>query len=582
MGGRTTTGDWGWILHGRPRLNLAMRLTTRAHELISRGGAAQGRLRAAIAVASAGADVALVTRLARSPRSEAPLHLAVDAADLATWTALSTTAGYSQLATAMNTSHPMAIEAGARYGVLGLGVPVLNAAVAGAVARARGRPVQLAPWVWQAAAAGGGIGLARYARRRRARQLDAHEQALAPELVRAELTGLNEAALGLGNVFDEVQRAVSLIRLAPVRVGAAASGQRPTMRTDIDTGAAGWKSDVADRTRRTHVYLADLLVRWQQHHNRRTDLGAVVALTLDPAVAPIVLLADDADRLWTALDALDLRGRRAVTIRSHQFDRIALAIDEHVIDVTTTTPEVRLAFDPLPGGFAWMALWLAAAAPRDGVRPGAALGPAAAALGLMWWSHHRGTTRRQDRDRAVLASTALAVAAGIVQTRFVGSTHIPNPRVPGGIPRVPASLALRGHAFVTELCRTEARRSTLIVSWASVVATLVVCRWMTPHPRPAREFVAEATWIAMSASMARSFTDGIERESADLEADVTTRDQHRIEERARRGRAVAHDAAVKMLAEAEAIFLDVADELDDELRAEIRRRLAGCAAQLAP
>jgi hypothetical protein len=579
-------GDWGWILHGRPRLNLAMRLTTRAHELISRGGAARGNLRASLALASAGLDLALVAHLRRSRHSETGVHLAVDAADLAAWTALSTTDGYSQLATAMNSSHPMAIEAGARYGALGLGVPLLNAAVAGAVSRARGRRVQLAPWVWQAAAAGAGMGLSRYARRRRDRQLATHEALVEPELVRAELTGLNDEALGLGNVFDEIQRAVTLVRLAPARAGASAhagTARSPDarLRTAIDAGAAGWKADVADRTRRTHVYLADLLVRWQQHHNRRTDLGAVVALTLDPAIAPVVVRAEEADRLWTTLDRLDVRGRLGVTVRARRADQLALAIGDHDIEVTTAAPAPRLAFDPLPGGFAWMALWLAAAGPRDGVGPAAALGPAGAALALMWWSHRRGSDRRRDRDGAVLASTALAVLAGVAQTRFVGTTHIPNPHVAGGIPRVPASLALRGHAFVTELCRPEARRSTLVVAHAATVATLAACRLLTPHPRPVREFVAEATWIVMSASMARAFTEGIERESAELEAEVASHDRERIDAHRAQGRDIARQAATQMLNEAETLVTSIGGDLDDDVRAEVRRRLDACAAQLA-
>lgn len=549
-----------------------MRLTTRAHEVLSKGGAVRGPLRSAAWVASLAGDAVVVADLRRSPGSRVGVHAAADAVDLATWTALSTAPGYSQLATALSVSHPLAMEAGARYGLAGMVVPALNAVVANGVRRVRGHPTLLSPFVWQAIAAGGGAGLARYARNRRGRVLAAHEADLQAQLVHAELDGLNDVTLGLGNVFDELQRATSLIRLS-------APPAAPTAAPPPD--GASWKADVADRTRATHVYLADLLVRWQQRHNRQPDLGAVVALTLDLDIAPIVLTTEHADRLWKDLSALGVRGAQRASVAERSATGIVLTVGEHRLRVVTAAPEVDLRFDPLPGAFAWSAVWIASAWPRDGVHRWAALGPATAALGLMWWSHRSAPLQPRNRDTALLASSVLSLTTGLLQTRLVGTTHIPSPGVPGGIPRVPASLALRGHAFVTEMCGADASPVARVAAWGSVVVTVLGAHRLTAHPRPWREFAAELTWVAMGASMARTFMSCIERDSDELELAVAGDDAERVAAAERHGREVGRAAATAMLAEVEDLLDATRASLPDEISGEVDRRLEHCRLLLA-
>jgi hypothetical protein len=544
-----------------------MRLTTRSHELISSGGAARGPLRATVAVASAAADVALARHLARSDRPELALHGAVDAADLAAWTALATAPGYSQLTTAMNTSHPLAIEAGARHGLAGVLVPVAGCLLSGAVMRARRVPHVPSAFVWQVGAALGGAGLARYARRLRTRRLEAHEQRLAPELARAELAAKSEVALGLDNVVDEVQRAAVLVRL-----GASVPAD----------GGGGWKVELAEQTRRSHRYLVDVLVGWQHRHNQTPDLTRVVNLDISPLLAPVVLSAGAAASLEATLDRLALRGRTRVAPPDGAGPvptepTVSLQVGDHRLDIETGAVPVRLDVDTLPGGFAWLALWLAAAGPRDAVPPAAALGPAAVALGFMRWAHGRARVGEHvSRDRAVQLSTALAAAATVVQTRTMRRPHNAL-----GNPSVPASLALRGHAFVTALARPELSRRALTLSWLGGAATVVAGWALTPRPRPLREFVAEMTWVAMSATMARAFTEGIERDSADLEAWVATEDRRRLAASAAAGRRAAVEAARAALRDVELLFARHADALEEALRSEARRRIDACSGRLA-
>ena len=531
------------------------------------GGVIKGRARLAAAAASTAVDVALVRHLERSPRSDLALHWAVDAADLAAWTALSNRPGYSQLTTAMNSGHPLAIEVGARRGLgWGLLVPLANSVVSGAVQRARRRPHVPATFAWQAAAAFAGAGLSRYARGLRTRRLAAHEAQLAPELARAELAAQNELALGLDNLLDEAQRAAVLIELGVAK---------PT------NPAGAWKAELAEETRRSHRYLVDALAVWQRRHNQTPELSEVVDLVIAPELAPVVLSSDAASALERRLDELPIRGRvdvaRAPSASGFAgVERVDLMVGGHRIALATGAAPVRLAFDPLPGGFGWMALWLAVAKLRDSVPNREALMPAAAAGGLMVWAHRSSRGGRPaPRDGAVYAATALALVSSVVQTRAM-----PNPHDLYGLPRVPASLGLRGLAFVTSLASNGLSPRARGVALGGGSAALVAAWALTPRPRPVREFVAQMSWVAMSGVMAGAFTEGIERDSADLEAWVADDDARRLAASAAAGRAKALAAVEAALADADRLYADHADELAPELRAETRRRLDRCAEHL--
>lgn len=550
-----------WIRHGRGRLNLAMRLASRSHSIVSLGGAARGPLRLVVAGASAVVDVCLARHLARSDRPATFIHGAVDAVDLVTWTLLQTRPGPGQLSTAMNSGHPLAVEAGARYGWRGLAVPMGGALVAEAAARSRGRRSDAAAFTWQVAAVAGGAGLSRYVEGLRKRRLVAHEAVSAAECARAELAAQNEVALGFGNVIDEVQRAASLVRLG-------AEVPQPRERS------VPWKADLAERTRRSHHYLVDVLLAWQHDHNRRSsDLRAVVDLAMDPALAPLVVDASAADNLEDALTRFDLGGRVPVDLadpsepsyRSH----IVLRIGLETLCLDTGVEPLRLDVDPLPGGFAWLALWLAAAGPQDGVGPAASLGPAGIALGLTTWAHRSGRAGPSTPVvPAVLASSGLTLASSLIQTRRVG-----RPRDHPEIPRIPMSLGLRGHCLVTALSAPRLPRVVLLGAVAAGAASVLVAWRATPAPAPIREFAAELSWSVMAAAMARSFTEGIERDAQELEREVAAADENRQLAAARAGREQA--LAQVRIALDEAIDLErhMRGDLSDDLSLEARRRL---------
>jgi hypothetical protein len=193
------------------------------------------------------------------------------------------------------------------------------------------------------------------------------------------------------------------------------------------------------------------------------------------------------------------------------------------------------------------------------------------------WAHRTSRGGQPTpRDTAVYAATGLAFAASVAQTRAM-----PNPHDMYGLPRVPASLGVRGLAFVTALSRNGLSRRARTTAWVGGAAAVVASWALTPPPRPVREFVAQMSWVGMSAAIAGAFTEGIERDSADLEAWVAEEDARRLSASAEVGRAKALAAVEAALADAEQLYAAHADELAPELRAETRRRLDRCAERLA-
>ncbi len=562
-------GRWAehrWIRYGRARLNVAMRLASRSHSVLSLGGAARGPLRLAVAGSSAAVDLAMAGHLRRSDRPSTGLHAAVNAVDLATWTLLQTRPGPAQLSTAINSGHPLAVEAGARYGWRAVLVPLGGAVLAEGAARSRGRRSEPAAFAWQLAAVAGGAGLSRYVDRLRTRRLKVHEVLAAAESARAELAAQNEVAIGVGNVIDEVQRAASLIRMA----------------ADVPGRAVPWKAELAARTRRTHRYLIDVLLAWQQDHNAGSaDLATVVDFVVDPALAPVVLDGAAATRLEDVLSGKGRHGRVRVSgggsTGGGPSAEIALRIGAERLLLDTGVEPLRLHVDPLPGGFAWLALWLAAAGPQDGVGAVACLGPAAVALGLTAWSHLAGRHGAPTpATPAVVASSGLTAFAAVVQTRRVRT-----PRDQPDIPRIPMSLGLRGHALVTALAAPRLPAPVLAGAIGAGLGTVALAWWVTPGPAPLREFVAELSWSVMSAVMARSFTEGIERDAIELESDVRADDRRRRRLGADLGRSRALAQVRMALDEAIALEQRYRPVLPVAVAAEARRRLDLAEQQLA-
>src|SRR5690606_39182002 len=104
---------------------------------------------------------------------------------------------------------------------------------------------------------------------------------------------------------------------------------------------------------------------------------------------------------------------------------------------------------------------------------------------------------------------------------------------------------------------------------------------LTPRPRPVRELAAELVWVAMAASMARAFTDGIDADSAELEAGLAEAEARELEAAAEAGRAAVLATVEAELQAAESVHASSAATRDPAVAAEARRRLDRCAELLA-
>lgn len=558
-------GGSGWIRHGRARLNLAFRLSTRANQLISSTGAAKGPLRIGATVASIGADLYLADRLRRSDSAEFASHALLDTADLVLWSLLSTRDGYDQASTAANPGNPLVIEVGARLGNLAALVPLANALLGGTARRTRGHDPQWSVFAWQELAALVGVGFSWYAGNRRTLAVRSLEARYQPEIERAELRGRNEAMMSKGNIADEVQRLLVLVELS-------SSGT-----TDNAVGAS--KAELASRTRRSHTYLVDELLKWQRDNNTAADLSRSVRFDIDAALGAIVLSASMADDLRRQLDAFAVHNTRRfprVTLAAPAATETSIDIDGTILRLAAP-PQFSLRVDALPSAFTWTAFLLVVACLRDAAPRWTGLTGATAALGLAVSAHRcAGDGRTAPRGRFIAASGVLAAVASIVQTATLPDGHNAD-----GFSRVPSGLVLRGHAFATALSwkdlTTRQRQVTVAGGFATVVASFLV----SPSPRQFREVLAEMSWVAMAIGMADSFVGGVDADAAALEATVMQRSARLLEVAERDGRNAVHHEIEETVDRVATMLDDLGPRLDTRVLAEAHRRLAACRSMLA-
>lgn len=549
----------GWIRHGRARLNLAFRLSTRANQLVSATGAAKGPVRVAAALGSAVVDVALSRRLARSDRPELGLHYAMNAADLALWAALCTRDGYDQASTAINPGNPFIVEVGARYGAVSALVPLANALIGGEVRRWAGHDPQRSVFVWQLASAVVGLGFSSYGRNRRSVALRALEERWAPELVRADLRGRNDAMLAEGNLADEVQRLLVLVELA-------AHGTTANIVGDA-------KGELADRTRHSHAYVVDRLMAWQRAHNDGSDLGSVVRLDVDPALGSLVLSAAMADALDRALDATVAGPVASIALVRADARELVLAVDGRAVTLAAE-PALSLRVDAMPAAFTWMAMLLVVAHLRDGAPPWTSAVTASSAMALAVAVHRAGSAgATAPRAPFVAASAVLTAFASVVQT-----VTLPNGHNPDGFSRVPAGLALRAHAFIAALSWRELTRAQRAAVVTSAIATVGAAHLVSARPRQFREMLGELCWAAMAVGMADSFVGGVNRDAQELEERVAEQAAGALDAAAALGRRDVLAGVHRAMSRAGELLADVGPSLDPQVRTEVERRLARCRA----
>jgi hypothetical protein len=559
MGGTAEASVTSAILGRRTRLVLGQRLGSRANQILSPRAGARTNTWRAVAAASAIGDLAVARWLQRTGRFALGPRLALDALDLALWSAAAPDEFEAQQG-AVIPGIPLAVEAGARLGLAGLAVPAVNGAVRVAVGRAKGRDPRVEQLLWQVAGAVGGMGLAAYGRRQRRRELARHRRELEPRLEAAELAGMAELAVGGDPVLDTVQRATTLVRLLG---GAGPSGGGAETK---------WKLDFADRVRARHVYLGDLVLRWQTVRNTDPDLRRTVRATLADALGTTILDPQMADALWAALEALDPRGEvrlaeSPVAVDARREVAVRVTVDGRAprdFVLRSDTPAPRLSFDAVPGAFLWSALWLCVpmSRSREGVRWWAAVPLAGGAVAASVAAHRAGRSPGARR-RAVAGSFALTLVATAAQTCSMRSSHAED-----GSQRVPFGMALQGFELVGA-CAGEDVSPAVLGAGGAVVG--LVSWWLTPAPKRARTHLAEMVWPIATGLAASSWPLSIQEDAERLATAVRADDDAAIEAASQRGRRRVVALLTASMDEAEG-SLGTATLTPTE-RAEVERRL---------
>jgi hypothetical protein len=310
---------------------------------------------------------------------------------------------------------PVSAEAGIRFGMRGVVLPIANLAGALAARRARGVPTPSLPHAFQVLATATGAALRRYDDRRVAQLRDRLEAALAADDRRARVAGAHSVAMGADSVVDLA------VRTAPLLGEGATRSAGRSLHT--------WKASLTSSTRQGDAgYLADALRRWERAHNRTSPVLAHDVCVRVVDGDRVLLLPTQEEHLLHELDKLDLSGDIVVapSVGQAHVPGRPLQLDLQWSGVATTVaipPAAGMsrvaALNPAPFAPAMMVLWLGAHALRGGeqvplrwVVPGSVL---AASCTIRALQQSLAEDERASRE-TLLACTAIALAHTAVVT----------------------------------------------------------------------------------------------------------------------------------------------------------------------
>ena len=549
----------------RKALILGQGCGTRLNQLISPLWDDRGPIRHSLPGAFLLSDIFVYRKLGEDDRLRLGIRLAIDAAEIAVSVLTAVRDDYDESAIPLFPGCALAVEAGARLGWKGLAVPLVNGAAAAGARKLRKWPDRSGLMGWQVAGCLGGMALASYGRRRRTGELELHRRQRAARIQRAEMEGRADIAATSDAVLDAVQRATVLVHLATGDSTSNVAGQ--------------WKEELAQQIRQEYAFLGDVISSHQARANAVPDLRSVVRFLVNDAAGSLLLSREQATMLQTELARLAPTGKVIVTARSDR-DGTDIFVDEHLIRLQVPVRDLKLTFDPIPGGFAWMAVWLAVASGKTRERvPGwASFGPAVLALTAMVMAHNEGS-RSEDgkcsRERAVVASSVLALASTVVQTRTMR-----NKFGAGGTSRFPFTLSQRGLGLVSMLAWRELSKTGRSVAVGSALANIALGWALSAKPRSRREGFADLIWPIQAVMLAGTLAKEIDDDAAIAATQIRKHDEETFELARNNGRLQAQAFAQRCLDEAVKTLETNRTKLGQELRTECESRLALCSQRL--
>lgn len=477
------------LLESRTTFHLAVRLSVRANQvLLVSGGAAEGTgLWRAALPAFVALDVAVWFLLRRSDRFGLAWRLTIDSLDVAFW-ALSPNPPSGHLGFGVLVLMPLAVEAGFRWGLLGMLVPLVSSGAIVAVRSIAARPLFIIDVGWTFVSVLMGMVLWTYCDRLHRQAVADHSRVVAAERRRAFLAGQNSVAMGASSVVDAIESLVPVLG-------------RPPAGSAMERLVDGWKARLGASTAVDAEYLQTTLLGWERHHNHHPDLGSLVEVYVEEGDGTTLLTGSQTSSLWAVLDSLYLRGRVAVRVVSPAADRIPgseleLHVASDVLRVPADRRRLARVIDPGPSTYVFIALLCAVGqSPSFGSLPvPVVISQVVACLGTGWWSHRLLVTGRRGARFKVFAA---AVVLGGALTIVTGTTsrQLLNP---DGDPIYPL-IGLMLAAMVAGFYASHLPR------WAGVVALVAVAALIvfSPAPIAARSLAAGLLWNSMPYPLCR-------------------------------------------------------------------------------
>lgn len=370
------------ILSARARFHIVYRLTVRATQLLSLGGAANqpGLWRLALP-GFVLLDILLWRVLRRQDRYGLWWRLLLDTADVAFWSVgPQTITGHYDLAVLV--AAPLTAEASFRRDAGGLLVLAVIPTVTAIARVALGRPALPFTFGWLLLAVAIGIALSRYCRRLNEEAEQEHQDRMEAGVQRAFLAGQNAVAMGASSVVDAIEGVVPVL------------GQPPP-RSALWVLAEGWKAQLSVSTARQATYLQVALRQWELAHNRHPDLSSHVWMSLPDGQGTILLIGSQVAGLASALSALGLRGAVPVCLIDPATSRrlpgapVALDVGGQRVDIPADSHRPLRPVDPGPIGFVYIAAFLArgGAGNSERIPVPILITGVAMCLAVAWWSH---------------------------------------------------------------------------------------------------------------------------------------------------------------------------------------------------
>lgn len=289
------------LQESRATLHLAVRLAMRANQVLTISGSAAeaaGVWRAALP-AFVVLDVFIWRALRRSHSFGVGWRLPIDVLDAAFW-ALSPAPPSGHLGFNSFVLLPLAVEAGCRWRLGGMVVPVAHGAAVRAVRSLDPRPLFALGLCSNVVSVIMGMALWRYCERLYEQARTDHGHLAAANESRSFLAGQNSIAMGSSSVIDVMETLVPLLG-------------RPSKGSALSLLAEGWKAHLSEPTSTEAVYLQSTLLEWERQHNRHPDLAGLVEVYIPLGEGTSLLTGSQAALLWRVLTVSNLAGRYACT-----------------------------------------------------------------------------------------------------------------------------------------------------------------------------------------------------------------------------------------------------------------------------